>query len=160
MVSSPKNANFVINYSPSYCSKPEHKLRYFWWNTRAFWPFIGSNATTTFKDQKGSKDIVKMWHQWFNHNFMKLRERFVCKENKKSQKALRFDQKYLKLCSEDEWRSYGFGTTWGWEMNDRILTIPLKLLTAQILLNTIHIIIFVLYIVSFIYCIIIIRYLY
>ncbi len=29
------------------------------------------------------------------------------------QKALRFPQKYLHLCSEDEWRSYGFGTTWG-----------------------------------------------
>ncbi len=27
--------------------------------------------------------------------------------------ALRFHQKYLNLCSKDEWRSYGFGTTWG-----------------------------------------------
>ncbi len=32
---------------------------------------------------------------------------------------------------EDEWMSYGFGTTWGWVINDRIfifgLTIPLNL---------------------------------
>ncbi len=36
------------------------------------------------------------------------------------QKALRYNQKYLNLCSEDEWRSYRFGTTWGWVINDRI----------------------------------------
>ncbi len=37
--------------------------------------------------------------------------------------------KYLNLCSEDEQRSYGFGTTWGWVINDRIFmsTIPLKI---------------------------------
>ncbi len=29
-------------------------------------------------------------------------------------------QTYLYLCSEDEQRSYGFGTTWGWVINDRI----------------------------------------
>ncbi len=29
------------------------------------------------------------------------------------QKALRFHQTYLNFCSEDEWRTYGFGTTWG-----------------------------------------------
>ncbi len=37
-----------------------------------------------------------------------------------NQKALRFHQKYLNLCSEDERRSYGFGTTWGWVINDWI----------------------------------------
>ncbi len=36
------------------------------------------------------------------------------------QKALRFHQKHLNLCSEDERRSYGFGTTWGRVINDRI----------------------------------------
>ncbi len=45
-----------------------------------------------------------------------------------SQKALGFHQKYLNLYSEDERRSYGFGTTWGWVINDRIIifgwTIP------------------------------------
>jgi len=30
-------------------------------------------------------------------------------------------QKDLNLCSEDEQKSYGFGTTWGWVLNDRIL---------------------------------------
>ncbi len=44
------------------------------------------------------------------------------------QRALRFKLKYLNLCSEDERRSYGFGTTWGWVINDRIFiflwTIP------------------------------------
>ncbi len=48
------------------------------------------------------------------------------------QKALSyfFIKKYLNLCSEDEWMSYGFGTTWGWVINDRIFifgwTIPLR----------------------------------
>ncbi len=36
----------------------------------------------------------------------------------------------LNLCCEDEWRSYRFGTTWGWVINDRIFifgrTNPLK----------------------------------
>ncbi len=48
------------------------------------------------------------------------------------QKALEFHQKYLNLCSKDEQRSYGFGTTWGWVINDRIFifgwTIPLRYL--------------------------------
>ncbi len=35
-------------------------------------------------------------------------------------RALRFKQKYLNLCSEDEQRSYGFGTTSGWVINDII----------------------------------------
>ncbi len=34
--------------------------------------------------------------------------------------ALRFHQKYLNLCSEDERRFYVFGTTWGWVINDII----------------------------------------
>ncbi len=36
------------------------------------------------------------------------------------QRALRFHQIYLNLCSEDEQRTYGFGTTWGWVIDDRI----------------------------------------
>ncbi len=46
------------------------------------------------------------------------------------QRALGFHQKYLNLCSKDERRSYGFGSTWGWVINDRIFifgwTIPLN----------------------------------
>ncbi len=36
------------------------------------------------------------------------------------QRALRYHQKYLNLCSKDERRSNGFGTTSGWVINDRI----------------------------------------
>ncbi len=36
------------------------------------------------------------------------------------QRALGFHQKYLNLCFEHEQRSYGFGTTWGWVLNERI----------------------------------------
>ncbi len=90
-----------------------------------------------------------MWHQGFNRNFTKLREYFLCKKKKKKglystirllrvtlapfwrvsagckQRMLfcvscRFHQKYLNLCSEDEQRSYGFETTWGWVINDII----------------------------------------
>ncbi len=221
----------------------KHKLRYFWWNPRAFWPCIDSNATTMFKAQKRSKDIVKIVHATsvFNRNFMKLREYFLCAKKTKitlfnnflywwrslrsdvelgctavclqaeectvlhthaswycceresktdteekkllnkviifvffvhktysccfinlklnhwchmdyfngvfttflglecgnsvavymqGQKALGFHKKYLNLCSEDERRCYGFGTTWGWVINDRIVifgwTIPLR----------------------------------
>jgi len=32
----------------------------------------------------------------------------------RSDPALRFHQKYLNSCSEDEQMSYGVGTTWGW----------------------------------------------
>jgi len=46
----------------------------------------------------------------------------------RSDPALRFHQKYLNLCF-DEQRSYGVGTTWGWVYTDRIFifgwTIPL-----------------------------------
>ncbi len=37
-----------------------------------------------------------------------------------SQRALRINQKYLIFCSEDEQRSYGFGTTRGGVINDII----------------------------------------
>ncbi len=51
------------------------------------------------------------------------------------QRALRFYQNYLNLCSEDERRSYGFGTTWGWVINDRLFifrwTNPLNYGTAS-----------------------------
>ncbi len=44
------------------------------------------------------------------------------------QKALGFHQKYLNLCTEEKWRSYGFGTTWGWVINDRIFIFGLTIL--------------------------------
>ncbi len=50
-------------------SSSEHKLRYVWWNPRAFWTCIDSSATTTFKAQKGS-----FWakHVWVNYLFKKF----------------------------------------------------------------------------------------
>ncbi len=52
----------------------------FWLNPGAFWPCIDSNATTTFKAQKGSKDIVKTsgsnFILWIYENI------FVRKQNK------------------------------------------------------------------------------
>ncbi len=53
------------------------------------------------------------------------------------QKALGFHQKYLNLCSEDERRFYGFGTTWGWVINNIIfifgwtITLTLKTLYGK-----------------------------
>ncbi len=47
----------------------------------------------------------------------------------KDQKALGFHQKYLNLCSKDEWSTYRFEMTWWWVINDIIFifgwTIPL-----------------------------------
>ncbi len=52
-----------------------------------------------------------------------------------SMRALRFNQKYLNFCCGDERRSYGFGTTWGWVINDRTFilgwTIPLSSISAN-----------------------------
>ncbi len=45
---------------PNLRSSNKHKLRFFWWNPKAFWPCIDRNVTTTFKTQKGSKDNVKI----------------------------------------------------------------------------------------------------
>ncbi len=52
------------------------------------------------------------------------------------QKALGFLQKYLNLCSEDEWKSCGFGTAGEWVINDRIFifgwTIPLRMQSSYL----------------------------
>ncbi len=52
------------------------------------------------------------------------------------QKALKFHQKYLNLCSEDEQRFYRFGMTWAWAINDIIVifgwTDPLSLSSGQV----------------------------
>ncbi len=52
----------------------------FWWNPRVFRPCIDSNPTTRFKAQNVVRTSLKlsMWHQWFNPNFMKQREYFLC----------------------------------------------------------------------------------
>ncbi len=51
------------------------------------------------------------------------------------QKALGFHQNYLNLCFRDEWRSYGFGTTWGWVINDIIFIFGW---TIHLILRTLH----------------------
>ncbi len=59
-------------------SSSEHKLRYFWWNLRAFCPSIDSNGTTTFKAQKcerTSKFDTLTWqnfHVWVNYPFKRI----------------------------------------------------------------------------------------
>ncbi len=57
-------------------SSLDHKLRYFWWNPRAFWPSIDSNATDTFKAQKGSKD-QSMWAEWSGHISFRVESVFL-----------------------------------------------------------------------------------
>ncbi len=68
--SSPKNENSVINYSPSCRSKHVRPLFvfgtqikiYFLLNPRALRPCIDSKGPTTFKVQKGTKNIDKIVH--------------------------------------------------------------------------------------------------
>ncbi len=84
---------------------------------------------------------IKMYfaHKKYSHTFIKLRLNYWCYmdyfinvfitflglEHVSSVAVCRvrklwFHQKYLNLCSEDEQRSYGFGTTWGSVINDII----------------------------------------
>ncbi len=49
---------------------------------------------------------------------------------RQGQKALRFHQKYIHLCSKGEWRSYVFGIMWGWAINDRIFILGLTILLS------------------------------
>jgi len=57
-------------------------------------------------------------------------------------RTLRSYQKYLNLCSEDERRFYGFGTTWEWVINDRIFifgwTNPLRHVNSKAVNMSIH----------------------
>ncbi len=123
-------------------SSSEHKLRYFWLNQRALWP---SHRQQHNCNVPRSRNVVRtsvkqsMWHQWLN-----LREHFLCSKktkittlfNNSSPLSYRLPpfgeyQKYLNLCCDDERRPDGFGTTWGWVINDRIFilgwTNPLSL---------------------------------
>ncbi len=117
------------------------------------------------KAQKGSKGINNH-HQWFNRNFTKLREYFLCAKKTKimtlfndffsprtvhrhacmwccwcrtrmrcaffqAEESNAHASIMVEDCpgrEESVQRPYGFGTTWGWVINDRILifgwTIP------------------------------------
>ncbi len=74
-----------------------------------------------------------MW-QWFNHNL-----NWSYEISLKGQKALRFHQKYLALCSEDERRSNKSGTTWGWVINDKIFIFGWTILLIETLAFSIYI---------------------
>ncbi len=144
----------------------QHKLRYYWWNPRAFWPCIDSleyflskkrlystissfpcksstrvheNTTAMFSLRTKSILVASQNYCWTTDvtwtiltmsllPFWALNV-VVTLLSMKGQKVLGFYQKYLNLCSEDERKSYGFITTWGRVINDRIfifwLTIPL-----------------------------------
>ncbi len=54
------------------------------------------------------------------------------------QKALGLYQKYLNVCSEHEWRSYMFGMTWGWVINDSVfyfINYPFQTFLARHIFN-------------------------
>ncbi len=109
---------------------------FFWthgedWQKRRNWL---SRYFVFFADKKYSRSFIKLQlNHWCHMDYFNVLTTFLALEHIScvvGLKALWFHQKYLNLCSEDEWRSYGFGTTWGWVFNDRIFifgrTIPLS----------------------------------
>ncbi len=82
-----------------------------------------------FAHKKYSRSFVKLrlnhWchMDYFNDllaTFLSLDHVRIFAVYMEGQRALRFHKRNLNLCSEDERWSYGFGTTWGWVINDRI----------------------------------------
>ncbi len=69
------------------------QIMIFLMNLRAFWPSIDSNAITT-------------WHQWFNHNFMKLRELFLCAKNTKITKITLYNKITVFLLKKKYYHSF------------------------------------------------------
>ncbi len=113
----------------------------------ALWYFSREHVSKTDREEKKllNKVIILVFfaHKKYSRSFITLQLNHWCHmdyfndvlttflglEPMQGQKALGFQQKYLNLCFEDERRSYRFGTTWGWVINDTILilgwTIPL-----------------------------------
>ncbi len=101
-----------------------------------------------FSHKKYSPSFIKLqlnhwcYMDYFNNvlTMFLAFERLITLLSMQGQKALGFHQKYLNLYSEDEQRSYGFGTTWGWVINDRIFifgwTIPLNINRGKTEVNT------------------------
>ncbi len=135
-VSSPKNENYVINYSPSCRSKPVRpsfifrtQIKIFLMTSESFLTLHRQQHNWMFKAQK--RKIV-MWYQWVQPVTLRSCENTFCLQRKQKitnipiallsmyGQKLSIHQKYLNLCSKDEQRSYRFGTTWGWAINDRI----------------------------------------
>ncbi len=83
-----------------------------------------------FEHKKYSRSFIKWWlNHWCHMDYFNdILTTFMCRDcgsavslSMEGQRALTFHHKYLNLCSEDEQRSYGFGTTWGWVVTDIIL---------------------------------------
>ncbi len=112
MNSSPKNKNSVIIFSPSSSSKPvwislfcRTQRKIFWrkFVTRLFWGTIHFHSRKkNTMEVNGAPELLCFPHS----------------------------SEYLPLCSAEQRHSYRFGTTWGWENDDRIFifgwTIPLN----------------------------------
>ncbi len=66
-------------------------------------------------------------HKKYSRSFVKLRGPLLSMGGSESSR----NSSKILICVEDERRSYGFETTWGWVINDRIFifgwTIPLTL---------------------------------
>ncbi len=98
-----ENKNYLLNHSspPSYHFR-EHiliALQNWSWATDVTWTVLP----------------IYLLHFWTWENFS-----CVPLLSMEAQIALRFHKKYLNLCFEDEQRFYGFGTTWGWVIDDII----------------------------------------
>ncbi len=109
----------VINYSPSCRSNPVRPSFIFEKQMKIFLIIKDPNM---IKAQERSKDSVKIILTMSLLCFWA----FISWGGSESSQNY---QTYLHLCSEDEQMSYGFGTTWGWIINESIFifgwTIPL-----------------------------------
>ncbi len=83
-----------------------------------------------FEHKKYSRSFVKSWlNHWCQVDYFNDVPYYISGPGNISvallsmqgQITLRFHQKYLNLSSENEQRSYSFGKTWGWVINDIIL---------------------------------------
>ncbi len=126
-----------------------------WSYENTFCAYVVVLLWTCIEDWHGREEIVEWSHyfcflfaQKYSRSFIKLCLNHWCHRlfhsllpfwalnvvvvllSMEGQKTLGFYQKYLNLCSEGERRSYGFGTTWGWVINDWVFifvwTMPLK----------------------------------
>ncbi len=119
-----KNESSVINYSPSCCSKPVRpsfifrtQFKIFLMKSKSFLTLHRQQCNLNVPRPRKVYDIIKMWHQWFNYNFTKLREYFLYKENKNNdfiqefffKKNLVFCHYQEYLCAE-EWTRMLRGT--------------------------------------------------
>ncbi len=126
-----RNFNSVINYSKAwYCRECASKT-----STEEKKFLKKGTIFVYFVHKKYSHSFVTLWlNPWFYMDYMMSLLPFwalnvvVTLLSMQGQRAPWFHQKYLHLCSEDEWRSYGFGMTWGSVINDyNGWTIPLSI---------------------------------